>query len=595
MKRSLIGIVQDSTERKRTEKELCLLQTITMAISKDVDLDSVLNSVLCEVGKYTKWIYGEAWVVSHDSKHLEYRMAWHDNPEELKKLKERSKVLTFPPGAGLPGRAWSMKRPEWVLESVVRKNFPHAQFLKEFGFKVAMEIPVITHNEVIAVLTFFVQEQREEDDRLIRLISSIAAQLGPHIQRKRIEQALYNSEEKLQTVLNNATALRKQIEELKNQLYHAQRLESIGTLTGGIAHDFNNILAIILGYGNLLRKEIEIEKDNPSMVYVHKILSSAERATKLTRGLLTFSRKQQNNPKPVNLNELIGRIESLLVRIISEDIQLYTIFMDEDCIVMADSNQIEQVLMNLATNAKDAMPNGGFLTIKTEIVELDDGFIKFYGYGEIGKYVLISVADTGVGVDGETRKRIFEPFFTTKEAGKGTGLGLSIVYGIVKQHRGYINVDSEVEKGTTFKIYIPVIESGVERIKPEIQITRGGRETILLAEDEEEVRNLTKIVLEKAGYKVIEAINGEDAIHKFIHNKNTIHFLMLDVIMPEKDGKKVYDVIRQMRPDIKVLFTNGYSEEIINRKDILKDGLYFITKPVLPDELLRKVREVLDE
>jgi PAS domain S-box-containing protein len=717
----MIGTVQDITERKRTEEELYLLQTITMAISESVDFDSVLNSVLCKVCKYTKCIYGEVWLISHDSKHLEYRMAWHDNLEELEKLKERSNVLTFLPGSGLPGRVWFMKKPELVLESVVKKNYPHAQFFKEFGFKVAMGIPVITHNEVIAVLTFFVQEQREVDDRLIRLTSSIAAQLGPVIQRKRIEQALYNSEEKLQAILNNAKALisvkdvqgkytfinksyekifrtkkqeiegktdydifskdiaqrvsendhrvidaktslefeeiipawdglhtyisvkfplcdsqglvnavcsistditgRKQIEELKDQLYHAQRLESIGTLAGGIAHDFNNILAIILGYGNLLQKEIEIEKDNPSMVYVHKILASAERAAKLTKGLLTFSRKQQNNPKPANLNEIIGRIESLLVRIISEDIQLNTVFTDEDCIVMADSNQIEQVLMNLATNAKDAMPNGGFLTIKTEIVELDDGFIKFYGYGEIGKYVLVSVADTGVGMDRETKKRVFEPFFTTKEVGKGTGLGLSIVYGIVKQHRGYINVNSEVGKGTTFKIYIPVVESGVEKIKQEIQITgydkeaingedaiykfihnkntipsiKGGRETILLAEDEEEVRKLTRIILEKAGYKVIEAINGEDAIHKFIHNTDMIHFLMLDVIMPVKDGKKVYDVIKQMRPDIKVLFISGYSEEFISRKEILKEGLYFITKPISPDELLGKVREVLDK
>lgn len=715
-----IGTVLDITERKRTEEELCLLQSITMTISEAGDFDSVLKNVLYKVCTYTKWIYGEVWLVSPDSKYLEYRMAWHGNSKELEKLKVRSRGLTFSAGFGLPGRVWSMKKPEWVLESDVQKNFPHAQFLKEFGFKVAIGIPVIAHNEVIAVLTFFVWEQQEEDSRLIRFISSVAAHLGPLIQRKRIEQALYNNEEKLQAILNNATALisvkdvqgkytfintscekkfhikkeevegktdydifsrdiaqkvrendlkvirektslefeeiipaedglhtyisvkfplydsqgvvnavccistditgRKQIEELKDQLYHAQRLESIGTLAGGISHDFNNLLAIILGYGNLLCKELEVENDSQSMIYVHKILASAERASKLTKGLLTFSRKQQNNPKSVNLNEIIRRIESILVRIISEDIQLKTVFVDEDCMVMADSNQIEQVLMNLATNARDAMPNGGFLTIKTEIVKLDDGFIRYYGYGEVEKYVLISVSDNGVGIDRETRKRIFEPFFTTKEVGKGTGLGLSIVYGIVKQHRGYINVHSEVGKGTTFKIYIPVVESGAEKIKPEPQtiqgnretvnsqdaiqkfignnqfqpFPKGGNETVLLAEDEKEVRKLTRIVLEKAGYKVIEAINGMDAIQNFTRNKNKIHFLILDVVMPVKDGKKVYDVIRQMKPDIKVLFISGYSEEIISRKDIMKDGLYFITKPISPDELLGKVREILD-
>lgn len=448
---------------------------------------------------------------------------------------------------------------------------------------------------------------REEYKRLWRTISSGGKWRGEFLNKKK-NGDLYWEIANISPVKNKEGIITHFIEiaeditnikraeesesKLKEQLYHVQKLESIGTLAGGIAHDFNNILAIIMGYGNLLQNELE--KDNSLMVYIQKILASTERAANLTKGLLTFSRKQKNNPKPVNLNEVIKRVESLMVRLIGEDIQLKTIFIDKNCIVMADSNQIEQVLMNLVTNARDAMPNGGSLTIITEVVELDSEFIKIHGYGMVGKYVLVSISDTGIGMGDETKKRIFEPFFTTKEVGKGTGLGLSIVYGIVKQHQGYINVDSELGKGSIFKMYIPVIETVVDEIESEMLITKGGKETILLAEDEKEVRILIKIVLQKAGYKIIEAVDGDDIIRKFIDNKNKIHCLIVDVIMPIKDGKAAYDVIRQMAPDIKALFISGYSEEVINKKDILKEGLHFIPKPILPNELLRKVREVLE-
>lgn len=365
---------------------------------------------------------------------------------------------------------------------------------------------------------------------------------------------------------------RKRAEEdgamLRAQLAQAQKMEAIGKLAGGIAHDFNNVLTAIIGFGSLLRANMS--KEDPLLSYVEHILTSSERAASLTQQLLAFSRKQIISPKSVNLNEIIKRVEKLLLRLIGEDIELKTILTDKDLTAMADSGQIEQVLMNLATNARDAMPNGGFLTIETELVELDKEYIKTHAVEAPGIYARISVADTGIGMDEKTRERIFEPFFTTKEMGKGTGLGLAIVYGIIKQHNGYINVYSEHGKGTTFRIYIPLVGSEFKEVEvPTLPAPKGGVETVLVAEDDTEARKLTREVLDGAGYKVIEAVNGEDAINKFMENKDKIQLLLFDLIMPKKNGREAYEEIRKIRPDIRVLFTSGYPADIIHEKGVL--------------------------
>jgi two-component system cell cycle sensor histidine kinase/response regulator CckA len=384
---------------------------------------------------------------------------------------------------------------------------------------------------------------------------------------------------------------RKKLEE---QLLHAQKMEAIGQLAGGIAHDFNNILTAIIGFGNLLK--MELGKDDPLRTYVKQILTSAERAANLTRALLAFSRKQIINLRPTNLNEIINVLKKLLSRLIGEDIELSTFLADEDLTVMADSIQIEQVLMNLATNSRDAMPDGGSLIIRTGRIEFDYEFIKAHGFGRPGSYAFISIEDTGEGIDEKMKERIFEPFFTTKEVGKGTGLGLSMVYGIIKQHEGYVIVYSEHGKGTTFKIYLPLIKSQVEEVKKaEFLYIKRGTETVLIAEDDARVRQLTKELLERFGYKVIEAVDGEDAIKVFNDNKNNIHLLILDVIMPKKNGKEVYDEIKKVRPDIKAIFMSGYTTDIIHKKGILEEGVDIILKPIPLDELLTKMREVLDK
>ena len=362
----------------------------------------------------------------------------------------------------------------------------------------------------------------------------------------------------------------------------------------GGAHDFNNILSAILGYGSLLM--IKMEKDDPLRQYVEPIIASAKGAANLTKSLLTFSRKEIINPSPVDLNEITKKMEKLLLRVIGEDIELKTSLIDKDLIVMADGGQMEQVLMNLCTNARDAMPKGGPLSIDTNIAELGEEFRKTHGYGRTGTYAVISVTDTGTGMDEKTRSRIFEPFFTTKEIGKGTGLGLSIVYGIIKHHNGYINCYSEPEKETTFRIFLPLTKAKNEETDPRAFVPpSGGTETILLAEDDASVRNSTRAMLEEFGYKVIEAADGEEAIRTFADNGDNIRLLLFDLLMPRKNGKEAYEEIRKIRPGVKALFTSGYTADMIYGKDLFEQGLDLVPKPVLSTELLTRVRGALDD
>lgn len=380
---------------------------------------------------------------------------------------------------------------------------------------------------------------------------------------------------------------------LEEQLRHTQKMEAIGTLAGGIAHDFNNMLNVIIGYGGLM--QMQIKPDDPLTHNLKEILAAGERASHLTKGLLTFSRKQVVEVKIVNLNEIIEGFKKMIGRIIGEDIELTITPSTEDLTIKADTVQIEQVLMNLAANARYAMPKGGALTIKTKPIEIDKEFIKMHGFGEPGMHALITVSDTGTGMDEKTRERIFEPYFTTKEMGRGTGLGLSIVYGIISQHRGHINCYSEPGKGTSFRIYLPLIEPEAEKIeKEEAELPKGGSETILLAEDDAGVRKLIVNVLEGYGYKVIEAVDGEDAVEKFKENNDRVQLLLFDMIMPRKNGKEAYDNIKGLRHDIRVIFISGYTADIINKFSIEK-GMEFISKPVSPTELLRRVREALDK
>ena len=389
--------------------------------------------------------------------------------------------------------------------------------------------------------------------------------------------------------IHNDITEKKRLEE---QLLHSQKMEAVGTLAGGVAHDFNNILTAIIGYSSLM--QMKMAENDPLRPSVNSILASTERAASLTQSLLAFSRKQILAPKHVEMNTIVRRVEKLLERLIGEDIEITQVLHDEPLPIKADTGQIEQIMINLVTNARDAMPRGGKLTIETGDVELSADFIKAHGYGKPGKYALLTVTDTGAGMDKKTVKRIFEPFFTTKSTGKGTGLGLAIVYGIVKQHCGYISVYSEPGIGTTFKVYLPQIKAAIDHAMPvSAPVPNGGTETLLVAEDDSSVRNLTTAVLQGFGYTVIEASDGEEALQKYRDNKDTIRLLIFDVIMPKKNGREAYNEIRKMNPSVKALFTSGYAADFIHKKGLLEDGVNFLSKPVSPNKLLNKVAEML--
>lgn len=381
---------------------------------------------------------------------------------------------------------------------------------------------------------------------------------------------------------------------LQDQLRQSQKMEAVGHLAGGIAHDFNNILTAIIGYATLMR--MKMRKDDPLLQEIDQILSSSKRAAQLTQGLLAFSRKQIIKPAPSSITQIVEHVSHMLTRLIGEDIEFKTNLTDDELTCLVDPIQIEQVLMNLATNARDAMHNAGTFTIRTERVFLTPDYGQTHAALKAGPHALISVSDSGEGMDEETQERIFEPFFTTKELGRGTGLGLSIVYGIVSQHNGSINVYSEPGSGTTFKIYLPLVEDSAaalpEPMTPSVIV--GGMETILLAEDQAEVRELMQNVLERFGYRVILAEDGEEAVRRFAEHRDEIDLALLDVIMPKMNGKEACEEIRHMRPDVKVLFASGYTADILHKRGFVEESINFIAKPILPRDLLAKLREILD-
>ena len=383
-----------------------------------------------------------------------------------------------------------------------------------------------------------------------------------------------------------------ELRHLESQLRQAQKMEAIGTLAGGIAHDFNNILTVIIGFAGLLK--MDMDKADPKAGYLDQILGSTQKAANLTHSLLAFSRKQRITLKPCRINDIVIETADLLKRLLTEDIELIVERSPDNPIVMAEATQIDQILMNLATNARDAMPRGGNLRIRVATETIDDRFIIVHGYGNPGDYAVITVTDTGVGMNEETREHIFEPFFTTKEVGKGTGLGLSTVYGIVKQHDGHISVESEPGKGTIFRIWLPLIHAAVEERKtPTRAEAKRGTETILVAEDDPGVRALTVSLLREYGYTVIEAGDGEEALRLFSDNGKEITLVVCDVVMPKMNGRETCEAIKKIRPDIKVLFTSGYTRDVIIDKGI-DETVDFIRKPIDPREFIARVREVLD-
>src|SRR5438128_5542081 len=380
---------------------------------------------------------------------------------------------------------------------------------------------------------------------------------------------------------------------LEQQLRQAQKMEAVGRLAGGIAHDFNNILTAITGHADLLLEDLG--HHDPRRADVDEIRRSAERAAGLTRQLLAFSRQQVLQPKVVDLNALVLDMDKLLRRLIGEDVELATVLDPTLGRVTADPGQLEQVIVNLAVNARDAMPQGGKLTLETRNIDLDSSYTLEHSLVKPGPYVQLTVSDSGIGMDEETQAHAFEPFFTTKPRGQGTGLGLAMVYGTVKQSGGFIWVYSEPGRGATFKIYLPRVDAPVESAAPPAPVERPprGSETVLLAEDEPAVRAIARQALERQGYTVLAAPSGADALALAAQHGATIHLLLTDVVMPGMSGRDLADRLTAQRPSIRVLYISGYTDNAIVRHGMLEPGLAYLQKPLRPDALVRKVREAL--
>jgi len=381
---------------------------------------------------------------------------------------------------------------------------------------------------------------------------------------------------------------------LEDQLLHAQKMEAVGRLAGGVAHDFNNMLTIISGYDRMLLDGLSLH--DPLRGYAEEVAKAAERAGALTGQLLAFSRRQVMRPRVIEANELLRGADRMLRRLIGEDIELTLNLGAGVGNIRADPGQVEQIVFNLVINARDAMPDGGKLTIETALRHLDENYARMHIGVEPGDYVLIAVSDTGHGMDAETRRHIFEPFFTTKETGKGTGLGLATVYGIVKQSGGDIWVYSEPGRGTTFKIYFPrVDEAPSSGDHVQSAIPRQGVETILLVEDEKGVRELVAEMLKRQGYRILKAADPEEALEISRRYEGTIHMLLTDVVMPQMSGRQLAVELLPTRPGMKVLYLSGYTENAIVHHGVLEPDVEFLAKPFSHHALSEKVRDVLDK
>ena len=563
---SFSAFLRDITEHKRAARRLASQHAVTRVLAESPTLERASAEVLQAICESLEWDMGVYWTIDRKANALRCVEVWVTSGVDAHTFEIESRRRMFAQGVGLPGRVWATGAPVWIVDIVGDENFPREPMAAQVGLHGAAAFPILLSGGVLGVLEFFSRAVRQPDDDALAMMAAIGSQIGQVIERKQLEE----------------------------QVRQSHKIEAVGRLAGGIAHDFNNLLTVIMGYNQILKEKIS--QDDPKRRPVEEIGKSAARAAALTSQLLAFSRRQVLAPKVLDMNGVVAGMEDMLHRLLGEDITLVVTLAPRLQLVMADPVQLEQVVLNLSVNARDAMPQGGQLTLLTRNVTIDLATSHVRGGIKPGSYVMLAVTDSGKGMNEETKVRIFEPFYTSKEAGKGTGLGLSMVYGIVKQSEGYIFVDSVPGEGSTFTIYFPPagVSSKMESMHTPQPLELEGQETILLVEDEPMIRALACDMLRSKGYTVLEAGDGPEAVQLAKQSETPIHLLLTDVVMPGMSGGNLAERLRLLRPALKILFMSGYTDDAIVHHGVKQEGAAFLQKPFTPDGLVVKVREVLD-
>ncbi|MDO8805830.1 MAG: GAF domain-containing protein [Elusimicrobiota bacterium] len=561
---AVADILAGAIHRKELSNHLFLKDLLTKALNAGGD-KTAFKALIDDICKVTGWPVGEVWLPDNDKLYLYRASSCHAAEHRFKTFCDQSGDFRFRKGEGLPGRVWESKESAWVQDVTKEADFLRKTIALSCGIKAAVAVPIQLNGEVAAVLNFFIAEAKPADEELVNFLSAAAGQMGLILQQNLLSE----------------------------QLVQAQKMETVGNLAGGIAHDFNNILGAISGYTEFLIKDL---KDMPQQLAdALEVRKAAERAAALTRQLLTFSRKNTAVKRILNLNDAIKGLSPMLKQITGENIKLEIAYPKNIPLIKMDPIHLEQVVMNLVVNARDAMPAGGAITIKTG----ETGFTSATAPAglEAGKYATLSVSDTGTGMSEEVKKSIFEPFFTTKPPGKGTGLGLSVVHGIIKQNNALITVDTVLNKGTTFTIYLPAASDGETAAAPE---SRGqvsdlkGSETILIAEDDEASRSVLLRVLKEHGYNVLAAANAGEALALAENHTGEIQLLLTDIRMPGKNGAELAEEMLKSRPAIRLLYMTGYADPELLEGHSIDDEL-LLHKPLEYLLMLGRIRELLDK
>jgi signal transduction histidine kinase/CheY-like chemotaxis protein len=553
-----------------------MVNEVGQAISRQTDKDEVLENIIKALENRLSYDRGLILLSDAEKTRLRFRIGFGYSEEQQAVLKDTCFNLVNPSSKGVFVTCFREQQP-FLINDFSEISSSHSlrsvMFAEKLGAHSFICCAIVCDGESLGILA--VDNVRTKKPLVasdMSLLMGVAPVIGMSIR--------------------NANYIQRERRRAE-QMRQSQKMEAIGELAGGVAHDFNNLLTAIIGFTTLA--QFSMIPDDPSFSYLEEVLIASERAANLTRGLLAFGRKQAVNPQPADLNDIVVQIEKLLRRLISEEIDLQISLDERQLLVRTDAGQIDQILMNLATNARDAMDNAGTLSIETGVEEIDADFIETFGFGTPGLYARLAVRDTGKGMEASTQAHVFEPFFTTKELGKGTGLGLAIVYGIVKQHGGHIDIRSAPGVGTSICIYFPLLQQEAAPVRHDMarEVSCGGSETILVVEDSPEVRKLTSEVLLQHGYRVIEAVDGQDGLEKFLEYQDEIKLVIMDVVMPKMNGKEAFAAIAKTNPELKVLFTSGYTPDDVNKKGVLFGADNFIPKPAAPRELLRMVRELL--